>query len=97
MDIDVNILKMFMGILAALIWGAVGYAVAKKGGDNFEPANFGKTVLIGFILGLISMAVGVETTEVEGYTILQVIVIIVDKLVALIEKPVTPTPVPVAR
>lgn len=87
-------LKVFMGILAALIWSAVGYAVAKRGGESFDANNFGKTMLIGFILGLIAMVVGIETTEVQGYTILQLVTIIVDKLLALIEKSKVATSIP---
>ena len=85
-DITV-LLKAFVGVLAALLWGALGYAVARRKGEDFDPENFGVTVLIGFILGLLALIAGADVTTLENYTILQLITILVDKLYGLIKKP----------
>lgn len=76
-----------MGIIAALVWGAVGYAVARTKGETFDTQKFSKTVLVGLILGVIATGAGVEVSTVEGYSLLQVVVIFVDKLTGLLSKP----------
>jgi uncharacterized PurR-regulated membrane protein YhhQ (DUF165 family) len=73
-------LKIILGAIAGCLWGGFGFAVAKLNGEIFEPKKFGKTVLVGFILGLVGSAVGVDISTVENYSVLQLLTIVADKL-----------------
>ena len=69
--IDFLQLKMLLGAVAGCVYGGIGYAIAKLQGEKFEPKRFGKTVLVGFILGLIGTSAGVDISTAENYTLLQ--------------------------
>jgi len=84
-----EILEIGMGVIAGLIWASIGYAVARAKAQPFDPRNFGTTLIIGLILGSLALALDVEITTLEGYSTLQLVTIIVDKLVGLLEKPPT--------
>jgi len=79
--IDILTLKIVLGAIAGCLWAGFGFAIAKLNGEPFEPKKFGKTVLIGFILGLIGTGVGADMSTVENYSTLQLLTIIVDKIV----------------
>ena len=80
-----EILQPFLGVVAAVAWGAVGWAVARKeSGESFDAKKFGKTVLIGFILGLLGYGVGVDIDTVEQFTSLELATILVDKVSNLV-------------
>ena len=75
------------GVFLALIWSAVGYAVAKvKHDEIFNHRKFLKTLLIGLILGLISGYTGYPVTELENMPLYEVLLIFIDKAVGLLEK-----------
>jgi len=82
-----ELLKASLGAIAGLIWGTIGYLVARSKGEDFEPENFGATLAVGFILGLLALVTGIDITTLEGYTTVQIATILVDKLVGLIKKP----------
>jgi len=84
-----ELLKAGLGVLAGLLWAVVGYCVARSKGQVFEPENFGSTLAVGFILGLLSMVTGIDIATLQGYTTLQLATILADKLLGLIYKPPT--------
>jgi len=84
-----EILKIGLGVLAGLLWATIGYAVARTKAQPFDPKNFGTTLILGLILGSLALALDMDITTLEGYTVLQLITIVVDKLVGLLEKPPT--------
>ena len=86
MDV-IPFLKALGGVFAGLTWGAIGYAVARSKGEEFDSGKFGKTVLIGFILSGIAAGLQVDTLTVENYSMVQVITIVADKLWKAFEKP----------
>lgn len=75
-----------LGLLVAVLWGALGYALAKSKGEDFEPVKFAKTLVIGIILAGAAEGSGVPITEVEGMSVVATLTIIVDKLAALLLK-----------
>jgi len=83
----IELLKAGLGVIAGLLWAIVGYAVARSKGQEFEPENFGTTLAVGFILGLLALVTGTDIAKLEGYTSLQLAVILADKLIGLIQKP----------
>jgi len=84
-----ELLKACLGVIAGLVWAVVGYAVARSKGENFEPENFGSTLAVGFILGLLALVTETDIATLEGYTTVQLATILVDKLLGLIQKPIT--------
>jgi len=83
----VEVLNVGLGVIAGLVWAAIGYAVARSKGADFESRNFGTTLIIGFVLGLLALATDVDIATLEGYSVLQLLTILVDKLIGLLEKP----------
>jgi len=84
-----ELLKPSLGVIAGLIWAVVGYAVARSKGEDFEPKNFGTTLAVGFILGLLAPFAGTDIATLKGYTTVQLATILADKLLGLLQKPVT--------
>jgi len=82
-----ELLKASLGVIAGLLWAVVGYAVARSKGEDFEPKNFGSTLAVGFILGLLSMVTEIDIATLDGYTAVQLATILADKLLGLIQKP----------
>jgi len=80
-------IKIGIGVLAGLVWASIGYAVARTKAQPFQPKNFGTTLIIGLILGVLAYATEIDPTTLEGYTILQLVTIIVDKFAGILEKP----------
>ena len=75
------------GVFLALIWSAIGYAVAKvKHDEVFDHKKFLKTLLIGLILGLASGYTGYPVTELENMPLYEALLIFIDKAVGLLEK-----------
>jgi len=72
------------GIVPAIVWAAVGYAVAKaKNEETFEPLKFAKTLVIGVILAAAGQALGVDTATLEGMSVIGFLTAIVDKVSSL--------------
>jgi len=82
-----ELLKTGLGVLAGILWAVVGYAVARSKGQDFEPENFGSTLAVGFILGLLALVTGIDIATLEGYTTVQLATILADKLLGLIQRP----------
>jgi len=82
-----ELLKAGLGVIAGLVWAVVGYAVARSKGDDFEPKNFGSTLAVGFILGLLALVTKVDIATLKGYTTLQLVTILADKLIGAFQKP----------
>lgn len=80
MIVDLLTLKTIGGAIAGCLWGGFGYALARGKGEPFEPKKFGKTVLVGFILGLIATQAGVDIATVEGFSTLSLVTILSDKV-----------------
>jgi len=77
-----------VGLLIAVLWGAVGYAVAKaKADEEFEPAKFGKTLVLGIILAAFAEGLGIPIAEIEGMTFVGFLTVVVDKVSSLFFKP----------
>ena len=76
-----------IGILAAVVWGGLGYAVAKaKSDEAFNPLKFCKTLVIGIILAAIAQSAGVDINTLEGFSIVEAFTALIDKLSALFIK-----------
>ena len=72
------------GIMPAIVWAAVGYAVAKaKGEETFEPLKFAKTLVIGVILAAAGQGLGVDAATLEGMSVIGFLTAIVDKVAGL--------------
>jgi len=72
------------GIVPAIVWAAVSYAVAKaKSDETFEPLKFAKTLVIGVILAAAGQALGVDTVTLEGMSVIGFLTAIVDKVSSL--------------
>jgi len=79
-------MKSFVGAFIGLLYGAFGYAIGKaKNGEAFDARKFGKTVLIGLILGLSSTELGIDTVTLEGMSTVGFLTVVVDKLAGLFE------------
>jgi len=83
----IELLKAGLGVIAGVVWAGVGYAVARSKGQDFEPLNFGSTLLVGLIIGLLALVTEVDIATLEGYTTLQLATILVDKLIGAFQKP----------
>lgn len=79
LTVVMTLLKAAVGVVVALVWMAVNYAIAKLRGKTFSAEEFGRTVLVGLVLSLFAILVGTDPLTVEGYTILQLLTILIDK------------------
>ena len=76
-----------VGLLVSIVYGAVGYAVAKAKNDEvFDALKFAKTLLIGVILATAAGAVGVDVATVEGMSFVGFLTALLDKVAALFIK-----------
>lgn len=78
--LDWNTIKLGAGLITAGIWAGVGWAVAKRNGEEFSKDKMVRTLKIGLFLGLGATVLGVDLATLEGMTILQLATILVDKL-----------------
>jgi len=76
----IQYLKMGIGAVAGALWGGVGYAVARHNDEAFDPRKFGKTIILGTVLGLLAYGAGYEVETVEQFSTVQTMTILVDKL-----------------
>jgi len=76
-----------IGVLVAIFWSAVGYAVAKsKDNETFDPLKFCKTLVIGIILSSASVSLGIDITTLEGMSVVGFFTVVVDKIASLFIK-----------
>ena len=74
-----------LGAFIMLVYGAFCYAIAKaKTGEAFTPEKFGKTVVIGFILGAASQALGIPTDQLGQMSLVAFLGVVIDKLAGLL-------------
>lgn len=78
-------LAAILPFLSGLIYAGFGYAVARaKNGEPFEPKNFFTTAAIGAGLAGIAYAANVDLATAEGFTAVQLLTIVADKLGGLL-------------
>lgn len=76
-----------LSVFSGLIWASIGYASAKVKNDaEFEPRQFIRTAIIGFVLGAIAILLNVKQSELESYAIIQLLTIVTDKAVTALER-----------
>lgn len=85
MIVDYLTLKTIGGAVVGCLWGGFGYALARGKGEPFEPKKFGKTVLVGFILGLLANEAGVDIATIEGFSTVSLVTILIDKLTSFFQ------------
>jgi len=74
-----------LGAFIMLLYGSLCYAINKvKKGEAFTPEKFGKTVVIGFILGAASQALGIPTDQLGQMSLVAFLGVIIDKLAGLL-------------
>jgi len=76
-----------VGLLVSIVWGAIGYAVAKaKNDEAFNALKFAKTLLIGIAVSSVANGLGIPVAEVEGLSFIGFVTAVIDKVSSLLVK-----------